>query len=119
MPENTILELKIKADEELSQEKLYKYTMDLKEALEAEVRDVSVDLKEGIAEVNTRGEPITIGLIIITLIKAGAITALASTIKTWIESRQRSIEIEFTTKDGRKVSIKSNNFSSEDIIKLL
>lgn len=66
-----------------------------------------------------RGDPITLGAIIISLVSGGgALTALVSTIGSYL-ARDRRTEVEIATPDGRKVRISSQAFNHKDVEELL
>ena len=66
-----------------------------------------------------RGDPITLGAIIIAAISGGgALTALVSTIGSYL-ARDRRTEVEVATPDGRKVRISSQAFNQKELEELL
>ncbi|MGH6936496.1 MAG: effector-associated constant component EACC1 [Methylocella sp.] len=66
-----------------------------------------------------RGDPITLGAIIIAAVSGGgALTALVSTIGSYL-ARDRRTEVEVATPDGRKVRISSQAFNQKGLEELL
>jgi hypothetical protein len=64
----------------------------------------------GAPEPGTRGDPITMGAIVIAAVSgSGALTALVNTIGSYL-ARDRRTEVEIQTPDGRKVRISSQAF---------
>jgi Effector Associated Constant Component 1 len=71
------------------------------------------------AEPGKRGDPITLGAIIIAAVSGGgALTALVSTIGSYL-ARDRRTEVEVATPDGRKVRISSQAFNQKELEELL
>jgi hypothetical protein len=61
-----------------------------------------------------RGDPITLGAIIIAAVSGGgALTALVSTIGSYL-ARDRRTEVEVATPDGRKLRISSQKFQQKE-----
>jgi hypothetical protein len=70
-------------------------------------------------EPGKRGDPITLGAIIIAAVSGGgALTALVGTIGSYL-SRDRRNEVEIQTRDGRKVRISSQVFNHAEMEELL
>src|SRR2546430_8033412 len=66
-----------------------------------------------------RGDPITLGAIIIAALSGGgALTALVSTIGSYL-ARDRRTEVEVATPDGRKLRISSQAFDQKELEELL
>ncbi|HAT85464.1 MAG TPA: hypothetical protein DCS30_05645 [Rhizobiales bacterium] len=62
---------------------------------------------------NTRGEPITLGVLAITFLTSGAAVALFEVIKAHLQ-RDRSISISIERPDGTKVAINAANISEAE-----
>lgn len=60
----------------------------------------------------TKGDPVTIGLITIALIKSGAVVALLNCIKA-IVVRERKLKIKIKTKSGETIDVDSKNVDSD------
>ena len=70
-------------------------------------------------EPGKRGDPFTLGAIIIAAVSGGgALTALVGAIGSYL-SRDRRTEIEIQTHDGRKVRISSQKFKPKEMEDLL
>jgi hypothetical protein len=70
-------------------------------------------------EPGKRGDPITLGAIIIAAVSGGgALTALVSTIGSYL-ARDRRTEVEVATPDGHKVRISSQAFNHKELEELL
>jgi Effector Associated Constant Component 1 len=70
-------------------------------------------------EPGQRGDPITLGAIIIAAVGGGgALTALVSTIGSYL-ARDRRTEVEVATPDGHKVRISSQAFNHKELEELL
>jgi hypothetical protein len=70
-------------------------------------------------EPGQRGDPITLGAIIIAAVSGGgALTALVSTIGSYL-ARDRRTEVEVATPDGRKLRISSQAFNQKELEELL
>jgi hypothetical protein len=66
-------------------------------------------------EPGKKGDPVTMGAIIIAAISGGgALTALVGTIGSYL-ARDRRTEVEIQTADGRKVRISSQAFKREEL----
>jgi hypothetical protein len=71
------------------------------------------------SEPGKKGDPITMGAIIIAAISGGgALTALVGTIGSYL-GRDRHTEVEIQTRDGRKVRITSQTFKHQEMEELL
>jgi hypothetical protein len=70
-------------------------------------------------EPGKRGDPITLGAIVIAAVSGGgALTALVSTIGSYL-ARDRRTEVEVATPDGHKVRISSQAFNHKELEELL
>jgi Effector Associated Constant Component 1 len=71
------------------------------------------------SEPGKRGDPITLGAIIIAAVSGGgALTALVGTIGSYL-ARDRRTEVEIQTPDGRKVRMSSQAFNHTELEELL
>ncbi len=67
------------------------------------------------AEPGQRGDPITMGAIVIAAVSgSGALTALVNTIGSYL-GRDHRTEVEIQTPDGRKVRISSQGFKPAEL----
>ncbi len=70
-------------------------------------------------ESGKRGDPITLGAIVIAAVSGGgALSALVGTIGSYL-ARDRRTEVELQTRDGRKVRINSAVFNRTEMEELL
>jgi hypothetical protein len=70
-------------------------------------------------EPGKRGDPITMGAIVIAAVSGGGVlTALVSTIGSYL-ARDRRTEVEVATPDGRKVRISSQALNYKELEELL
>ncbi|MGQ0445384.1 MAG: effector-associated constant component EACC1 [Beijerinckiaceae bacterium] len=65
-------------------------------------------------EPGQRGDPITLGAIVIAAASGGALTALVNTIGSYL-ARDHRTELEIQTADGRKVRISSQGFKRAEL----
>jgi hypothetical protein len=71
------------------------------------------------AEPGKRGDPITMGAIVIAAVSgSGALTALVNTIGSYL-ARDHRTEVEIQTPDGRKVRISSQAFKRAELERTL
>ena len=76
---------------------------------------VSRTLPAAAPEPGRRGDPITMGAIVIAAISgSGALTVLVNTIGSYL-ARDHRTEVEIQTSDGRKVRISSQGFKREEL----
>jgi hypothetical protein len=87
--------------------------------LEKELQDGEVLAVEP-AEVvpGAKGDPITIGTIVLALITSGSVVALINCFRG-IFARERSLTISVKAPDGREVKINSKNINDESLLKRL
>jgi Effector Associated Constant Component 1 len=70
------------------------------------------------AEPGKRGDPITLGAIVIAAVSGGALTALVNTIGSYL-ARDRRTEVEIQTHDSRKIRISSQMFKQKEMEEML
>ncbi len=75
------------------------------------LRDFSSDIArlEGVtpsSDADTRGDPVTLGMIAFAAVKSGALTALINMIANYVNRDHRN-EIEFSTANGEKIRVSS------------
>lgn len=61
-----------------------------------------------------RGDPITIGIILVAIINNGAVGSMIECIKSYI-TQEKQLKITVTTPDGLKVEVDSSNVDSEAV----
>lgn len=115
-PNDMIANLSI-SSEERSDTNIEKLTADfyrdlIKEGhLKAELAKVEVQKK--VKGERTKGDPITIGLIIITALKSGAVVSLLNVLKSYLEKRP-PITVKIKTRDGTEITIEKNDVRPEN-----
>ena len=109
------------SSEELNDEDLQKLTNELRKTLIEEagidaelVKEISEDVSEEGTRGKPRGEPITIGLLALTFLTSGAAVAMFDVFKSLFD-RRKYLELEMTREDGKKINIKAENISLEDL----
>jgi len=98
---------------ELNAEDIHELALDLSRTLEQEA-DISAELAEGPTEAGTKGEPITVGLLILTFFTSGAAVSIFGALKSYFE-RNSTLEMEFQRSDGSKLKIKAENVRPDQI----
>jgi hypothetical protein len=103
----------ILSSKELSEEDIQELTSDLCQTIIMET-DVDAKLGKGNKLDGTKGEPITIGLIVLTLIKAGAGASLFKVLGSYFE-REKSLIATFRRNDGTELTINVKNMGPQMI----
>jgi hypothetical protein len=98
---------------ELEAEDIHGFALDLCKTLSRET-EVEAKLAEGPSQPGTRGEPITIGTIILNFITGGAVSSMFGVLKSYFE-RSPSLEMEFQRPDGKKLVIRAKNVGCDQI----
>ena len=98
---------------DLSDEDLQKLTLELSRTLNDET-DAQATIPETHGGAGSKGDPITLGTIILTALSSGTVVALFNVIRSYIE-RKPSLELEFNGKDGRQLKIKAEQLRKEQI----
>lgn len=75
-----------------------------------EETDVSASLEEGPGEPGDKGDPITVGTLILAFVTSGSAVALIQVLKTIFE-RKPLIEVELEREDGGKLRIRAEHLS--------
>jgi hypothetical protein len=104
--------LKIIASD-LDPEDLQGLTRELSQTLRKET-GVDTTLPEGAAGPGTRGDPVTLGTIIITALTSGAVVALFNVLKTYFE-RKPTLVMEFQRPDGKTFTVRAETLSQPHI----
>jgi len=76
--------------------------------------DIRAKMPEGEARPGERGDAVTLGAIALSFLTSGAAVALFQVLKAYFE-RDESLEMAFERPDGRKLTIKAENMSTERI----
>ena len=76
--------------------------------------DIDAKLPERSINEKAKGEPITLGVILLYSIKFGALAALFGVLKSYFE-RESSLELNIHRSDGAELSISAKNMRSDQI----
>ncbi len=98
---------------DLSDEDLQKLTRELSKTLNDET-EAKATLPEETGGPGSKGDPITLGTIILTALSSGTVVALFNVLKSYIE-RKSSLAIEFKRKDGQQLKIKAEQLNKHQI----
>ena len=101
------------AASDLSDEDLQKLTLELSKTLNDET-EAKATFPENSGEPGSKGDPITLGTIILTAFSSGTVVALFNVIKSYIE-RKPSLELEFKRENGQQLKIKAEQLSKDQI----
>ena len=66
--------------------------------------EVTAGRPQTVTEPGQRGEPVTLGTIVLAVLSSHAVAALINVVKAMIE-RERTLKVEITTPDGRRVPV--------------
>ncbi len=97
----------------LDNEDLQILTRDLCATLQRET-DLIAELPEGEAASGTKGDPITIGTIILAVVTSGVAAKLVDVLRAYFE-RHSKLEIKFERADGKNFSIKADNLAQANL----
>jgi hypothetical protein len=97
----------------LAPEDLHDLTREFSQELLAEV-GLSNKLEYGESRSGQKGDPVTIGVILIALIKSGAVLGLVKLISSYI-SRVPSIEVGIVRTDGTTLTIRTRDIQKGDL----
>lgn len=106
------ISMKITSDDTETDD-LQKLTLNLMNAMNSET-DAKAALPDAPAEIGAKGEPVTIGLIILTALTSGTVVAIFEVLKSYFE-RKPSLEIDFKRTDGEQLKIKAEQLSKAQI----
>ena len=98
-------------------EQLHAITSDLCNTLNRET-DVEAHLPEKMAEAGAKGDPITIGTVVLAFLTTGAAAKLFDVFKSYFE-RDPKLEIELERKDGERLKIRAEDVGSDQVLKSL
>lgn len=98
------------------------------EELDEITRELSAELNQGVAvearlpeetgAAGSKGDPVTVGTIILLLLGGGGVAAkLIEVLKAYVE-RGNKLEFEFKKPDGTSMSLKTENFSQSGVKEL-
>ncbi len=101
----------------ISEESLQELTIYLCQDIIKEA-DIDAKLVEGLSQEGAKGEPITIGLIVLSLIKVGTVAAFLNVVRSYFE-REPSLMMALRRNDGAELSITMKDLSREQIDEML
>jgi hypothetical protein len=111
---NTSLILSLSAN--IPDTRLAKLTRDLERDLSrAGIHVGSVDSPPTFGE---KGEPITLGVLALSLITSGAVTAIIECLKIYL-SRERGLTIKLTHPDGTQAEVTTRNVDTSNVREIL
>ena len=94
-------------------EDLDQLARDLSRTLNHET-DIESALSERAGGIGTKGDPISIGTIVLAFLTSGTAVAMFGVLKSYFE-RNSSLEMEFQREDGKKLMIRAENVQSDKI----
>jgi hypothetical protein len=101
---------------ELSDDRIQDLTLDLCGTLNKET-DIEAKLPKGAAKKGSRGDPITLGLILLTIFKSGSMVAFLNVLRSLLD-REPSIKMSVKREDGTEITIDAKNMNSDQIREL-
>ncbi len=101
------------ATSSLSPEDLQDLTRELCDAVNDET-DLEASLAQAADVSGSKGDPVTIGVIVLAFITSGAAVKLMGVLKSYVE-RHASLQIELQRGDGQKLAITAENLRSERV----
>ncbi len=102
---------------ELNDDRLQALTADLCRIINNEF-NIEAVLAEGPAQKGAKGEPITLGIIILTFLSSGSAIALLNILKSYFD-REPSINMKIKREDGTEIAIAAKNMSPEQIKEII
>jgi len=76
--------------------------------------DARAEMPESEARAGERGDPVTLGTIVLSFISSGTAVALFQVLKSYFE-RDESLEMSFERPGGHRLTIRAENMSAERI----
>jgi Effector Associated Constant Component 1 len=98
--------LRIRSDE-LDDVQLQSSVLELRRLIESET-EVEAAPAKATAAPGTKGDAVTLGTLVLTFLSSGAAVSIFKVLETWL-SRKRTIDLEATQPDGRKLVIKAED----------
>ena len=98
---------------DLVAEDLHDVTRDIQHAIERET-DAAVAIHEGNGSAGDKGEPITAGVILITILTSETAVALINVLKAYFD-RHRKLRVALEKDDGNKLVIEADNLEDDEI----
>jgi hypothetical protein len=75
--------------------------------------DVKTEQARGPAQAGAKGEPITIGALLVTFISSGAAVAALNVLKSWIE-KDKSLSFTIKKADGTEITVNATNMEEAE-----
>jgi hypothetical protein len=100
-------------DDGLDPEDLHALTVDLRRSVISNT-DLDASLVSTPAEPGTKGDPITVGAIVLALITSGAVANLVGVLSTFA-SRRSSLQFEVSRTDGEVLKLNAENLSGGQV----
>lgn len=95
----------------LSDERVQALTGDLCRTIANET-DVEAKLAEGVDQIGAKGEPISLGIIVLTFLSGGSAVALLDVMKSYL-SRDSTLKLTLERNDGAKLILNAKNMRKE------
>jgi hypothetical protein len=105
------------SSDRLAEDDLQSLTRELSMVLNRET-DVAAAMPEAPPEPGARGDPITLGTLVLTFMTSGAAVAMFEVLKTYFE-RNASLQMKLKRDDGQELVIDQTNMRSGQIDKTL
>jgi hypothetical protein len=99
--------------EELNETELQSLTRQLCVDLNDEIDNIDARLPVEPSVSGHRGDPVTVGTIIVTLISSGAVVALINVLKSYID-RPKKLKISITDGEGKQLMFESDRLSANE-----
>jgi hypothetical protein len=112
------MELKLMlSSEALGESKLQDMTRDLCRTLNRQP-DISAKIPEGMPLPGEKGDPITVGTILLALISSGAAVAMFDTLKAYFQ-RNKNLAVKIVSANGETTEITAQNLNKDQCDKLI
>jgi hypothetical protein len=102
---------------DLDEEELHQLTQELCESIASET-EITAEIPSGAVVQGTKGDPITLGVIVLAFLTSGSAVALFEIFKAYF-NRQPSLTIKMTKADGTPFEMTAQNIKLEQIQALL
>ncbi|SRR6266567_642629 len=109
------LQLRIRSAE-LDDERIQDSTFELRQLLNTHT-DAAATLPEAVATPGSKGDPVTLGTLALAMLTSGAGVAVFKVLEAYV-SRKRSIELEVSRPDGRKLVLRAQETRPEQLAAL-
>lgn len=99
--------------DELDDVRLQDSVRELRRLIESET-DVEASAPAAASVPGSKGDPVTLGALVLTFLSSSAAVSVFKVLETWI-TRKRSIDVEATRPDGSKLAIKAEDLRPEQL----